>query len=142
MADIVVAADAGGVVTLDSTSSLPGINNEDIDRGEVMRFDPATGKWELADATTADNAGNQRFIASQTNLEGAAHTGYRRVLFDLGREALDAADYGDPVYLSDTPGKLSLDPLDSTEEIIVGYVQPAWGNGPANAADKILWFEG
>lgn len=107
--------------------------NEDIDAGECIREDATTGKWVLAAGDTSGNAGVTRFFASQSVEAGESLTGFRRCLFEFG-DVFSAANVGAPIYLADTPGKISLVAGDSTTTTIVGYVASAFGS---RALDKI-----
>ena len=110
-----------------------------VDAGEVVRWDATSGKWVLAAGTSAANAGNVRFIALGTDVVGRPVSATRRALVDLGPDVLTSANFGAPVYLSDTPGKLTLIQAESTASIIVGYVAAAWGGGAwATAGDNLL----
>jgi hypothetical protein len=51
---------------------------------------------------------------------------------------LSALAYDAPVYMSDTDGRLSGDAGDSTVDVIIGRVVPAWATTLGTAADKLL----
>lgn len=107
----------------------------DINAGQQIRPDKTTGRWVLADATTAAN-GADVFTAHSSKKAGQALTGIRGCEVD-GFD-LDDLDYGDPVYLSDTPG--AVDDTAGTVSIIVGYTRPATAQPRGVAPDKLLYL--
>lgn len=94
-------------------------------RGKYMRVDATSGKAVLGNATSATEVGTLRGVA----MKSQAHLGdsvslLRHGLMDWG-DALDAMDYGDPIYLSDTDGTFA-DAAGTVTTAIVGYVWPLW----------------
>lgn len=74
-----------------------------INAGQLVRED-ANGRWAIANATTAPNAGNRIAMAINTASALEAITAIYKGLVNLGGTALDAVANDAPVYLSDTPG--------------------------------------
>lgn len=110
-----------------------GPANEAIDAGEAVYMVAATGKYALADENATWPAERVAGISIQNASEaGITITVVKKGIIDLG-DALDGMDFGDPVFLSQTAGKLE----DATvgAGIIVGQVVPGWG---ATTADKLL----
>jgi hypothetical protein len=106
---------------------------EAITAGQYIRLDPTTGKFVLGNATAAGEVGDG-FIAAKDAAIGESLTGFKGpAVLDLG-EALAALSFADPVYLSDTDGKLA--DAAGTVSTVVGKVVPGWaGRG---TADKLL----
>ena len=110
---------------------------EAIAEGQRCRFDASTGKIALGNGTTAAEvkAGG---IAVHAAAIGMPVTIINQGIVDVG-DALDALNYGDDIYVSDTDGTFSTVVGDSTVDVIVGQVIPGWGN---TTADKLLWLNG
>ena len=131
MADLTItAAEVAPVRVLEQST---GPAHEAIDAGEAVYLVAATGKYALADENAAWPADRLNGIAiSSANQANITITVVKKGIIDLG-DALDAMDYGDPVYLSATAGKLS--DVSVGDGRIVGQVVPGWG---ATTADKLL----
>lgn len=110
---------------------------EEIDAGEIIREDATTGKWVLAAGDTSGNAGVTRFVAGRSVAAGEALTGFRRCLYEFG-DVFSAANVGAPIYLANTPGKISLVAGDSTTTTIVGYVASAFASSTVDKIARIL----
>lgn len=106
--------------------------NEALGVGEAVRVDATTGKYTPGNAT--DTTENQvRGIALHVaDYANATISAIKRGIIDIG-DALDALNYGVPVYLSNTDGVLA--DAAGTQAVIVGYVIPGWGD---TAGDKLL----
>lgn len=92
-----------------------------------------------ADIGAADDADTARVYGLTVNGVMAAnqtvqvvHRGKVMLYDPLGANVLDELDYGDIVYLSDTPGLLSDAP--GTIEIEFGMVVPFWSSNPPEKA--------
>jgi len=110
---------------------------EAIDRGEVVCIAAANGLLALADKGESAPVNRPAGIAFVDGYEAnISITCLKKGILDVG-DALSGLNYGVPVYLSDTAGKIyDTDPTGST---ILGYVIPAWhGTG---TADKLLWID-
>lgn len=104
----------------------------DIAAGQAVRPDAASGKWVLALATSAANAGDTH-VALTTVKAGEPLTAVKSsCVLDVG-EALAALSFGAIVYLSDTAGTLA----DSagTVSTVMGKVIPGWAY---TTPDKLL----
>lgn len=88
--------------------------------GDIVREDTTTGQLTLADGSAAADAGARRWVV--LGIKNKTLYAQSNCVVDIGESLLAGADFDDPVYLADTPGKISLDILDSTLELIVGYV--------------------
>lgn len=113
-----------------------------IDAGQAVRLatsgDTTAGRFTLANGTDAAEA-NVWGIALHTVAVGEPVTAVRMGLLD-GYD-LDALDFGDPVYLSDTDGTLTDDAADATVDVIVGRVEPGTQVTLGTAYDKLLRVE-
>lgn len=133
MADLTITkADAVQVV-----QQFTGPAVEAIAAGQRCRFDTSTGKIALGNATTAAEL-KRGGIATRAAAVGETLTIINQGLVDVG-DALSALDFGADVYVSDTDGSFSTAVGDSTVDLIVGMVVPAW-NHPT--ADRLLWLFG
>lgn len=110
---------------------------EAIAEGQRCRFDPATGQLALGNGTVAAET-LPGGIALHAAAAGEALTVINQGLVDVG-SALDALNFNDPVYISDTDGTFSTAIADSTVDVIVGRVVPGHGSV---TAEKLLWLNG
>lgn len=142
MADIaLVTADRVSLVKGemgDAGLTPPGIAGEAIVAGAPVYLAAATGKYLNSDANAAAPADSVRAIALRTVVAGEPVTcAFGTSILD--GYALDGLDYGDPVYLSNTVGRLA-DAAGGTT-VIVGYVVPGLAVSAVQAAtavDKLL----
>lgn len=104
----------------------------DITAGQAVQ-ESSTGKWTLANATTAALARNA-YVATRTVKSGESVTAVREGLLD-GYD-LSGLAYNAPVYLSDTAGTLA--DAAGTVSHIMGYVEAGTGQQITSAHDKIL----
>lgn len=133
MANLTVTPADVRIVRLDEALMLPdGPVNEAINAGQPVRIDATTGKYTLGNGTTATEAAVRGIACVTATLANMTTTVMQRGLLDVG-DALDALNYGVPVYLSDTDGTLA----DSagTTSVVVGRVVAAWGD---TSGDKLL----
>jgi hypothetical protein len=107
---------------------------EAITAGAPCRLDTTTGKITNANGTDAAEARGYG-IALHTVAAGEAVTVMRFGYMD-GFD-LAALDYDAAVYMSDTDGRLGA-VGDSTVDVIIGRVVPAWATTLGTAADKLL----
>lgn len=110
---------------------------EAIAEGQRCRFDATTGRIALGNGTTAAEVAPGGMAVHAAAI-GEALTIINQGIVDVGA-ALDALNYGDPIYVSDTDGTLSTAVGDSTVDVIVGRVIPGWD---ATTAQKLLWLNG
>lgn len=110
---------------------------EAIAEGQRCRFDATAGSIALGNGTTAAEVAPGG-IAVHAAVVGEAVTIINQGIVDVGA-ALDALNFGDPVYVSDTDGTFSTAVADSTVDVIVGRVIPGWD---ATTAQKLLWLNG
>jgi hypothetical protein len=104
-----------------------------IAAGQSVKKDATTGRWILGDASAAATA-NAYGMAVRTVPPGMAVTAVRRGLvegFDL-----DALDYGDTVFLSDTAGAVADAAGTVTKQ--VGEVTPVHSHLLGGTPDKLL----
>jgi len=114
--------------------TLPAV--EAVTAGMGVRIDTTTGKWTKAKGT---EAGEARIwgVATRTVAAGGALTAIRKGVMD-GWD-LSAMAYDDPVYLSDTDGRLST--VAGTVSTVVGRVIAGTSTTLGVAFDKILSVE-
>lgn len=110
---------------------------EAITEGQRCRFDASTGQIALGNGTTAAEVAPGG-IATHAAAAGEAVTIINQGIVDVGT-ALDALNFGDPVYVSDTDGTFSTAVGDSTVDVIVGRVVPGWD---AATGQKLLALNG
>ena len=133
MADLVITkADQVQVVQQHTGPAV-----EAITEGQRCRFDATTGKIALGNGTTAAEIAPGG-IAVHAAAIGEALTIINQGIVDVGA-ALDALNYGDPIYVSDTDGAFGGAAGDSTVDTIVGRVVPRWNT---TAGEKLLWLNG
>lgn len=130
MAAITVTAARVRPVTIIHQETKPAAAT--ITRGQVVTQD-SSGKWALALATTAGNAGTIRGIALKDVIAGEPLSALRIGSIDIG-DGMTAMAFNDTVFLSDTAGTLST--TAGTGSYILGYVQSAWAY---TTADKLIW---
>lgn len=120
----IVEAPPGGTHT--------GIANVAIAAGVLMRQDGTTGKWVIADASTAAGIAGC-YIATRSAAAGGQLTGMRHGVL---RGFALAGEYGSAVYASDTAGEL----VDAagTSAAQVGMVLGQFGELRGVAPAKLL----
>lgn len=130
MADLTVT-EATPVKIIEQFTAAAG---EAFALGEVVRLDTSTGYVTPANGTTAAEARAIGIALQEATVAGDTITVLVQGIVDLA-DALDALDYDDPVYVSDTDGALGGADTDATVDVIVGRVVPAFGH---TTADKLL----
>ncbi len=101
--------------------------------GDAVYLVAASGKLGLADENGSAPVNEPEGVAIKAALaDGDTITIVKKGLLDIGN-VLSAMNYGTPVYLSATAGKLA--DADPGNAIVIGEVWPAWG---ATTADKLL----
>lgn len=134
MADIdLVTADKVNVGTLPQLQHT-FVANAAITAGAPVYVVAASGKVAHADANGAGVIASCWGVAARTVAAGEAVTVIREGVMD-GWD-LSGLDYGDPVYVSDTVGRLA--DAAGTTPIFVGTVIPAHSVGLGVAYDKVL----
>lgn len=120
MANLAAPTGAVTIVRIERSETLPA--DVDIDAGELIAPD-TDGRWILA----ADGDGlGSKAVALRTVEAGQALTGLQKGKYYPGGQ-VDALAFGDPVFLSATPGALA----DATvTEDAVGHVEPHTGAAP------------
>jgi hypothetical protein len=103
-----------------------------VTAGQMVAID-SNGKWFLALATTAANAGRRRGMAVKTVAAGESLTAIIRGLVDVPG-ALDALAFDAQVFLSDTAGTMA--DAAGTVSTVIGTVMPGWASGAS--ADRLL----
>lgn len=103
-----------------------------IAAGQIIAID-ANGKWFLALATTAANAGRRRAMAAKSVAAGESLTGIIRGLVDVPG-ALDALAFDAQIFLSDTAGTIA--DTAGTVSTVVGTIVPGWASGAS--PDRLL----
>ena len=114
--------------------TLPAV--EAVTAGMGVRIDTTTGKWTKANGSAAGEA-RVWGIATRTVAAGGALTAIRKGVMD-GWD-LSAMAYDDPVYLSDTDGRLST--VVGTVTVAMGRVIAGTSTTLGTAYDKILFVE-
>lgn len=98
----VAVADVAAVRVIDQVNGQM-TSGASITAGCLVKQNASTGLWDLADASTAALSDGTGLCIQQ---QGLALTVAFIGEVNLGA-AMDALDYGDPVYLSDTAGKIA-----------------------------------
>lgn len=135
MTDILVGLDGARVVKTERQLTL--IAGEDILPGSIVRIEPATGKFVLANA--ADAANSRAYgvvVGGKVGLAGFPITALRQGLV-AGFEVDDAFDAD--IYLSDTPGAIANSA--GTVSTPLGRVVPGGGNSLSAPNAKLIMFE-
>lgn len=109
---------------------------EAITAGQAVRIDTTTGKFTLANGTTAPEA-RIYGVATRTVAAGEAVTAIRKGVFD-GFD-LDSQSYDDEIFLSNTDGTLA--DTAGTVSTSVGRVIPATMTTLGTAYDKLLFVD-
>lgn len=118
--------------------------SERIDIGTVFRYNLTTGKAEPANATTlvesgqvttAGNFTSELFVAiDPARQAGNSVTGMKKG--ELDGYDLGTLNYGAPIYVSNTDGRLA--DAAGTTTTIIGRVRPAPFTGTPSGADRVL----
>ena len=136
MANIALAANSTACV-VESIQQHTAQCAEDIAPRSPVRFDPATGKFTLANATTAAEAGLYGISTNVVNVKaGGTITAIKRGLMD---GFAFTQSYGAAVFLSDTDGRLG--DAAGTVPVKIGTIVSAWAQPIGAAADKLLSIE-
>lgn len=114
--------------------TLPAV--EAITAGAPVRIDTATGKWTNANGSAAGEA-RAWGIATKTVAAGQPVTAIRKGVMDGW--ALAGMAWDDPVYLSDTDGRLST--VAGTVSTVLGRVIGVSGTTLGTALDKLFSVE-
>lgn len=110
--------------------------------GQPIYIVAATGQWALADGSALATAPTETYIASATVKAGDALTGWgNNTSINLGAD-LDAADFGDPIYVSNTAGELTLVAAESDTEKVVARVRPAHATWSVDRVAYIVFEAG
>lgn len=129
MADLSITPADVAAMTIIEQFTAPAA--EAIDAGEYAKPDATTGKLELGQANAAGNVGNGPGIALRSAAVNGELTILKKGIIYLGA-ALAGLSYDDPVYLSDTAGKLA--DAAGTVSTVVGHVVPVFdGTTPGKA---------
>lgn len=107
---------------------------EAINAGQPVRYDTSTGRYTLANGTTAAEARVVGIAITTANAAGATISVLRKGLIELGGAITQA--YDAVIYLSDTDGTMG--DTAGTVSTVLGRVVPAWG---ATTADKLLFVD-
>jgi hypothetical protein len=135
MADLTIAA--ADVAPVRVVQQFTGPAAEPIAAGQMVRLDTASGKFALANATSAAEGRIIGMAIQTASLAGETITVVSKGLVDVG-DALTAQDYDEALELSNTDGTIDDGAGTPTAVYIVGRVFPAWG---ATTADKILLLD-
>jgi hypothetical protein len=106
---------------------------EAITAGEPVRIDTANGRFTGANASSAAE-GRAYGIATKTVAAGVPVTALRRGVMD--GFYLSGLAYDDPVYLSDTDGRIA--DTTGTLDVAIGRVIPATGVPTGTSYDRLL----
>lgn len=131
MADLTITASDVHLITGsdEHQHTLPA--GADITAGQMIQINSSTGKWALANGTTAAKATNV-YMALNSAKSGLPVTGLKTPCLVALGEALASLNFGVAVYLSDTDGALA--DAAGTVSTVVGYVTPIFGE----TADRVL----
>lgn len=103
-----------------------------VTRGQVVALDATTGKWRLADSTSAGQVGARRGFALRDVGIGESLTALTKGILDIG-DGLSAMNFGDSIFLNDTAG--SIGTAAGTVSSIAAFVDSVWAAGAS--ADKL-----
>lgn len=136
MADIAVRdANLGiSVVGVNNVVQLDGVDDEAVLAGAPVRFNTTTGSFTNANATSAGEAAVFGIQLKKGAADGQGKTVVR--IGYLDGYNLDALNYGAPVYLSNTDGRLG--DTAGTTSVKVGQVVPGFSNLRGTNPDKLL----
>jgi hypothetical protein len=128
-----VTADRVRIVESIIQLTLPAA--EAITAGQIVRIDTTTGRFTLANGTTAAEA-RVYGVAVRSVPAGMAVTAMRKGVLD-GWNITGA--YDDPVYAGNADG--TLDTAAGTVSTVVGRVIPATSNTTGTALDKLIFVD-
>ena len=132
MADLTITA----VSPVKIVKQYTGPAHEAVAVGEAGYLVAASGKLGKADANGSAPVNEPEGVFLKAALQqNDTVTMLMEGWLDIGN-ALSALDYGAPIYLSRTAGKLA--DADEGDGILIGEVWPAWGN---TTADKLLYVK-
>jgi hypothetical protein len=114
----------------------PGVAGEAITAGAPVYLAAATGKYLNSDGNGSSPADSVRAIALKTVIAGEPlDCAFGKSILD--GYALSGLNFGDPVYLSNTVGRLGT--TAGSTSVIVGRVVPGFASGiTATTPDKLL----
>lgn len=136
MANEIALMTADRVEIVESIIQMTLPTAEAITAGMAVRLDTTNGKWTKANGSAAGEA-RAWGVATRTAPSGGALTAIRKGVMD-GWD-LSAMAYDDPVYLSDTDGRLST--VAGTTSVVIGRVIPGTSTTLGTAFDKVLSVE-
>jgi hypothetical protein len=134
MADLTITA--GDVALVKAFETLTGPTAEAIDAGEIVRIDTSTGKFTLANASSAAE-GRIVGVAVNSGAAGETITVLKRGFLDVG-DTLASETIDEMLFASNTDGKIDDGAGAPTVDYNVGRVWPAWG---ATTADLLLFVD-
>jgi len=133
MSDLTITAT--DVAPIEIYEQMTGPAEEALNAGEMVRLATGSGKITPGNATAAAEARVMGMAIKTADFANDSITVVKRGIIDVG-DALDAMDYDDAVYLSNTDGTLGT--AAATVSTIVGRVVPVWGS---STADKALFLD-
>jgi hypothetical protein len=136
MANEVALTTADRVEVVESIIQMTLPTDEAVTAGMAVRLSTTTGKFTKANGTGAAEA-RVWGVATKTVASGMPVTAIRKGVMD-GWD-LSGLSYDDPVYLSDTDGRLST--VAGTTNVVIGRVIPGTSVSLGTAYDKILSVE-
>lgn len=116
----VVAADIAPAMVVEQMTGPAGAA---ITKGQAVRLDTTTGRFVLAQATTAPNARACGIAITPANAAGQTITVVRKGWIAAG-SAIAALAFDADVFLSDTAG--TLNDAAGTVSKVLGTVVPGW----------------
>lgn len=135
MANLTIAA--ADVAPVSVVEQHTGPAAEAIDAGEMVRLDTTSGKFTLANATSAAEGRVFGMAITSANQANIAITVVKKGIVDVG-DALDSESMDEDLKLSNTDGKIDDGAGAPTGSYVIGRVIPMWG---ATTADKVLLIE-
>jgi hypothetical protein len=136
MANEVALTTADRVEVVESIIQMTLPTDEAVTAGMAVRLNTTTGKFTKANGTGAAEA-RAWGVATKTVASGMPVTAIRKGVMD-GWD-LSGMSFDDPVYLSDTDGRLST--VAGTTNVVIGRVIPGTSVSLGTAYDKILSVE-
>jgi len=134
MANLTIAAADVAAIEVFEQITLPCA--EAIDAGEMVRLDTTSGKFTLANASSAAE-GRVIGMAINSGAAGETITVVKRGLMDVG-DAVASQTIDEQLLLSDTDGKIDDGAGTPTGSYAVGRVWPLFGDP---TADLVLFVD-
>lgn len=135
---VIASADVGCLNLIEADKLTLPAEDATLAKGQMVRINVTTGRFTLANGTSAAEARVYGMLINSANKVGDPVTAVRRGIVAVGEDAsVTGLTFDDIVYLSDTDGKLG--DAAGTVSTVVGRTVPQF-NGSATAK-KMLKIE-